>query len=1358
MAIGYIPPPTAEELEAEKKAKALQENPEGQSGTWHAPAMQDIVRAAPSAIRIGSGFIGGAGVTGAAAGGIGELLAQMLENGWDTDKYSGKKILAETGVGFVGGKAASSLSKAVKLGRGASAAIQGAVINAAAPVIRHGIEDTDKPILERVNPMNYPGEVAQSAAIGGATAGVLGHYMGKRAAKAERVPTGDPTIPMSIDNSDIEVPVGTISKKRLATETRRPTGQTLGGQLPTDRPAPIVKEAQVKAVAGSTPDVGFAKDIDKSIYQSDAISKAQRTVNEKSAKASVRREKAKGAWSPEIQRELDEKAPILDLIEAGKQRPLTVQEQVIINSEVGKYPKGVVAQALGSKPTQNTAQAAAKAEGQADTLLTKERMDATRTNEKIDKATLAANEKQMAADKVKERLQKQLDAGGTVKESPVRGSASTKIDGENVSAGWRVEPPPPPDTNGGGSLDVTDDLTFDPTPTGPTASSNQIATPIFRSKPINEFPRGGPNLPPVPIAPKMPPRKGPGGPASANGIFPGETVVTPEMAKDLNLPSSSVSQAQDAARAAEREAFNGPINKIMTQGTANPDVPGSPIVDDSGRVITGKNGYAGPERRKTGARTEEADATYSIAREAVAKKNAEAASAKDKGKPVKSTTPPVAAKATVPTAKSAPIPKGKPQPTAPPVQDTSQMTEAQMKAYYKARAPFEDIDWAGRNASPEVKAKIEALPRKRENIPVANTLRREDLLAAEQAANRPQLGGDRWNQTSKYNYDPTEVPTSRIDEVLQRMNQGPEGLTPPPTPKVPEPPTTLTPEANAVPVEATPANPLEAAQQKYGNLKDTKRAGVTKAMEAILADADNATVSDLASKVNKVSPLEGELRAAGAEIGRIKRGAPEVPNAPSQSAVPIQPTNPLDELSKLSPEQLDALPEDQWQKALTDIMNRSKGEKGAMTPEMASRLALGSLGAVTGAGMDEENRLRGAAIGAAAGAATPTLALKAIENLKDFNNPIAVGETAKKVQEALKTTIAIVPDLYRSKLLLQLPNLPINAWVGPWGSAVMRSAENAIEEALVGRKGWGVDALETLFTTNDFLRGWYKELPEAGSKIEQINSRADYSHALDRLPDKLRQAISFPGTAMTAGDMSARNILMNAGAPEHVARAATLTDEASMGLPRAINAFGRGGQTEGGIKSIPAKMMLPFHKTIANQVEGGLERFPGTGILSNMDRERFGVGWKDAKDRDPWNAQVAQQLLGSGVGLAAYNLGKMAPLGVTDKGTLTQNLLAVKLLSNVGGQYGAIAALAFAAGQATQLGKDPIDTFLAGAAQAMPLPSGGLVQDARQLYRDANNPEVTTGEMAKKTLLPKIATEPLGQDEMNEMLRLLGLR
>ena len=117
------------------------------------------------------GLAGFTPITGAAFGGGADVLAQMIErNTFDPSEVDYRQTAAEAGVGAIGGTYAKVLMKL--MGKPLAAAARGGLLGAAMPVARHGIQEGD------FNPLNYPGEVALSAGISGATGGLLSKFLG----------------------------------------------------------------------------------------------------------------------------------------------------------------------------------------------------------------------------------------------------------------------------------------------------------------------------------------------------------------------------------------------------------------------------------------------------------------------------------------------------------------------------------------------------------------------------------------------------------------------------------------------------------------------------------------------------------------------------------------------------------------------------------------------------------------------------------------------------------------------------------------------------------------------------------------------------------------------------------------------------------------------------------------------------------------------------------------------------------------------------------------------------------------------------------------------------------------------------
>jgi hypothetical protein len=97
-------------------------------------------------------------------------------------------------------------------------------------------------------------------------------------------------------------------------------------------------------------------------------------------------------------------------------------------------------------------------------------------------------------------------------------------------------------------------------------------------------------------------------------------------------------------------------------------------------------------------------------------------------------------------------------------------------------------------------------------------------------------------------------------------------------------------------------------------------------------------------------------------------------------------------------------------------------------------------------------------------------------------NPQAVNDAATKAWEVIQRVGHAIPDIQRFNLLASR-NLPINMWVGPWGSGVF----NAVEKILSGDQR-GYQMLKGYFSGN-FGREWWKSMNEAGDRLEHHDGR-----------------------------------------------------------------------------------------------------------------------------------------------------------------------------------------------------------------------------------------------------------------------------
>lgn len=487
-------------------------------------------------------------------------------------------------------------------------------------------------------------------------------------------------------------------------------------------------------------------------------------------------------------------------------------------------------------------------------------------------------------------------------------------------------------------------------------------------------------------------------------------------------------------------------------------------------------------------------------------------------------------------------------------------------------------------------------------------------------------------------------------------------------------PANMAPEAPTSAPAKLYKSPLEAAGEGYGAIKAAKAAGEK------VPEEGRAIAGKAAQRLRK------EADAAKAQL------PPEV--QPVFDKALDKSYSDFGDLAKMSPEE--------QEKILAEEVARFKaGKKGGTTlysgidpagfwelakrnPEFLGRMGLAAGGALAGAAMTPDDPLVGALVGGSAGAFGPSVAKALIARVR--MNPHASQNTievaANKVKDYAESFMRALPDYQRFALLAHPINLPINMWVGPYGSAVMASLEHILAN---DSRGW--EALKQLSPRN-FGRMWYQSIKEAEYRIANAEERTEGQLA-QAGPAWWRQMSSLPGQGMTAGDIAIRDILKNAGFSEEEARRITLTNEPRSGPGHAFAELKKSAKTEGGKRSWLINMMMPFYRTATNQMENSFERLPaGIGLLYQ----------KYAMDvQDPRNIQIAQQLISNfGVTPLSFGLGTIVPK--------EDSKYVVKFLNDFGGQYGNIAAAAFVAGQAYQGGKSEIGAVTARGLRDLPLP------------------------------------------------------
>jgi hypothetical protein len=427
----------------------------------------------------------------------------------------------------------------------------------------------------------------------------------------------------------------------------------------------------------------------------------------------------------------------------------------------------------------------------------------------------------------------------------------------------------------------------------------------------------------------------------------------------------------------------------------------------------------------------------------------------------------------------------------------------------------------------------------------------------------------------------------------------------------------------------------------------------------------------------------------------------------------------------LTSESLKKMTPQQQSKALSEIVKKfqrqAKDQKGAAAFEVLTRVGLGSAGALAGAVAMPDDPLTGAIIGAAGGAMTPSVARALINRVA--TNPNMGTETMKevayKIEDSAKTFFRMLPDYQRFNLLADVRNLPINIWVGPYGSAIMASMEHLLSG---DTRGW--HALKMLVNPKNLAGEWWHARAEGHRLIRNASERTE-GQLGKAGPEWFRWMTSQPGEAMTAGDVAARNILMRAGFSPEEARRVTLTSDPYSPPGRGISNFKKGAQSEDGKSSWMVNMILPFYRTATNQAEQSMERAP---LFLGMLWQRYVGGAPKVN----LGRKLAQQGISNGV---VAPLSYIIGLNTDDENTRWVN----KFINNFAGQYGMIASAAFMAGQASRKNKSVIGAVTRSLNESTPLPTLDFFNKIGSLARDAvedNRPDRTVMQQMPVKMIP----------------------
>lgn len=363
-----------------------------------------------------------------------------------------------------------------------------------------------------------------------------------------------------------------------------------------------------------------------------------------------------------------------------------------------------------------------------------------------------------------------------------------------------------------------------------------------------------------------------------------------------------------------------------------------------------------------------------------------------------------------------------------------------------------------------------------------------------------------------------------------------------------------------------------------------------------------------------------------------------------------------------------------WVKGEMAFLDRIKAlgsEKGGVSPELLTRLALGISGALVGGAI---NPLGDRTLSALAGGAAGVMAPSVVSVLSRYGvdpDKVQEGLHSEGVQSTAKKVFDTLPHLQRFNYLASVNGIAANAFVGPYGSALMA----ALEHILTGDPRGAV--LLRLLNPGTFLKEWHAAKPEALRLMQDAGNR--WAEGGMNIGNKMEDVMSWPGRAMTQGDIAARNLLKLAGFSDLEAREITLTSEAWSKLGRQLSNVGRG--------STIGSFLFPFRRTPVNIMEQGAERIPGIGFLTGATKPNSA----------PLEVQAIRQLLGAGVGAGGYAVGS----NVDPETARTVR----RYVTNLGGQYSLPAGIGFAMGQATRQGKPAITGAIQQAGDIIPLPT-----------------------------------------------------
>lgn len=1319
----------------EKIRKALAPREDTFVGPKEEPGL--LRKYAPMAVRGGSALLGITPLTGAVSGAAGEYLAEMIEKGSiDPRDIDFRRVAGEAATGAVMGKYAKGLGEALKLGKTGVNMLKGGAYGAAAPIIRHGVEEGD------VNPLNYKGEELMSTGMGALTAGALsklhnydplsgvGHssivnepaippptpaaapppkptvdYRTKKGLRValddlRQVPTTDPTY---APNSQTVTPDVLAKHKALALEQgRNPTGpiaSEIGPPLTKtsldENGAPVWKRPSLaemedlhgKALATDAKvEAASTKDLEKEGTQltknENARTRYENMIRKARGAADAEVEKAtEKSWQQEA-KNLNSRDKYTSTQQAQDAKNLNAKAKAIRQVEIANAnasTEDAKRTAAGWNQEAKNLNAAGKKSAQMDAQGLKDVAAETKAREdawKQEAKNLEATGRYKRGVEVA-RANADTEAGKMAAAQTKADQNAANLELINSKKEGLIQS----ESNPRESISATN------------AEGNREGITRSWNPPVEEEGAGGGG--------------GGGNGTPVNPTSP--TNWTPNLVHQTEF--STIKQALEAAatagggpgtphrmaRGRYRFIYKTPPEGLPPFDPSAPPAPKAPVPEGPG----GAPSAATPP-------TEMPPGTDRLHVESQrwGNKNDAAAVAKLTGGEVHQDGQGGLRKYSVRFAPAE-------SPEVPAVEPVS--TEPTPLQVWDAGGP---------------PPKYTSLPASTEPTtpPSGAKLRDQDILSPEEFSrymnSRPLTGIKRTPEEiadykllqGKLNAASRVAPEVSTEPILHQIEA-----------PIPETAPQVNPQGEVEPVLPGVKPTVNPAAKPVADLPYTLDGGKTPSAptaqqpslieQALGSESDGKInpsghgtqpgvplVNELPSEVaggaaptqeGGAAPIRffnSPLEAAGENYGAVKaaKAAGEAVPEEGRRAAGAAAQRLNKEAQAAQPP---AQPGDWIAQQLAEV-ERLKGQKGEISPALMLKGGLGVAGALGGAAYDDEHPLRGALVGGLAGVGAGAVSSK-------LPSLLSGEESFKDITEPL---VARFPNYMRGSLLSDPRSIIHNSLGGPWGSHFFGGLEEAAKGAVTGdtaRKEAGQAALKTAMNPAKWLKGFWEKRGEAFTKLHDVEEQGRAGSFIEPAnKNLLDQAAEIPAGWMLAGDMNSRDFLEEAGIDEATVRKITNTAEPQRALWKNVVNWGKakaGPNDEGGTSAL-AQAMLPFKRTAANIMENGTERTPILGSIINYRG--------DENLRIPWKEQAVQQGIGTGAFAAGYEAG----LHTDEK--VNKDFKIRSMVSNMGGNYALLTSAGFAAGQAARLGKSP----LSGAVReyttnGIPLPTAEPIND-----------------------------------------------